>query len=120
MSYDINLCDPVTHETLELDQPHLIRGGTYAIGGTTELWLNVTYNYGKFYRREDVLGDEGIRTIYGMTGAESIPVLERAIAALGDDVSDDYWEATEGNAKRPLCQLLAFAQMRPDGIWDGD
>ena len=120
MSYDIRLEDPVTHEVIELDQPHFIRGGTYAIGGTTELWLNVTYNYGKFYRRDDVFGDDGIRAIYGMTGAESIPVLERAIEGLGDEVDPDYWKPTEDNAKRPLYQLLAFAKMRPDGIWDGD
>ena len=25
--------------------------------------------------------------------------------------------STEGNAKRALCGLLAFAQMRPDGVW---
>lgn len=55
-----------------------------------------------------------------MTGAESIPVLERAIAVLGNDVSNDYWEPTEGNAKRALIYLLTMAQMRPDGIWDGD
>ena len=55
-----------------------------------------------------------------MTGAESIPVLQKAIANLGDDTDPDYWKATDGNAKRPLCQLLAMAQMRPDGIWDGD
>lgn len=64
--------------------------------------------------------DEGIRTIYGMTGAESIPVLEAAAAKLSDEVSDDYWEATEGNAKRPLLQLAAMARIRPDGVWDGD
>ena len=57
--------------------------------------------------------------IYGMTGAESIPVLEAAAAKLSDDVSEDYWEATEGNAKRALLQLLAMARMRPDGDWDG-
>ena len=118
MSYDIRLNDPVTGEVIELDSPHQMRGGTYAIGGTSEAWLNVTYNYGKHYYR--VFGEGGIRTIYGMTGAESIPVLKLAIDALGDDVSTDYWEATEGNAKRALCQLLAFAQMRPDGVWDGD
>ncbi len=120
MSYDINLNDPVTHEVIFFDHPHDMRGGTYAMGGTREAWLNVTYNYAKFYYREDVLGEDGIRSIYGKTGAESIPILERAIAALGDDVDLDYWKATEGNAKRPLCQLLAMAQMRPDGIWDGD
>lgn len=118
MSYDIRLLDPVTHEPLEVDSPHLMAGGTYAIGGTTELWLNVTYNYWKHYRR--VMGEEGIRTIYGMSGAQSIPILEAAAAKLGDDVSGDYWEDTEGNAKRPLLQLAAMARMRPDGIWDGD
>lgn len=54
-------------------------------------------------------------------GAESIPMLEKAIAALGDDTDDDdYWHATEGNAKRALYWLLEFAKMRPDGVWDGD
>ena len=118
MSYDIRLCDPVTHETLEVDSPHLMAGGTYALGGTTELWLNVTYNYGKHYYR--AMGENGIRAIYGMTGAESIPTLEAAAAKLGDEVSGDYWEPTEGNAKRALLQLLAMARMRPDGVWNGD
>lgn len=120
MSYDIRLCDPVTNETLELDEPHFMRGGTYAMNGTTELWLNITYNYGVFYYRPDVLGEKGIRSIYGLTGAESIPLLAKAIEALGDDTDPDYWTATEGNAKRPLTQLLAMAKMRPDGVWDGD
>lgn len=120
MSYDINLREPVGGEVIEFDAPHQIKGATYAIGGTTEAWLKITYNYGKFYRRDDVFGPEGIRTIYGMTGAESIPVLKKAMAALKDDVSSDYWEPTEGNAKKALAGLLAFAQMRPDGIWEGD
>lgn len=120
MSYDISLKDPVTGETLETETPHQIRGGTYCMGGTTECWLNITYNYAKHFYREDVLGEKGIRTIYGMSGAESIPVLKKAIEALGNDVSANYWESTEGNAKRALYGLLALAQMRPDGVWDGD
>lgn len=120
MSYDIRLNDPVTNEVICVDAPHFMQGGTYAIGGTTELWLNVTYNYGTFYRRADVFGEAGIRSIYGMTGAESVPVLERAILALGDETDKDYWKATKGNAKKPLCQLLAMAKMRPDGVWSGD
>ena len=109
MSYDISLRDPITHEEIEVDEPHFMRGGTYQIGGC-----------GQYYRREDVLGEKGIRAIYGMTGAESIPILEKAAAALGDDIDPDYWTPTEGNAKRPLLQLIAMARMRPDGIWDGD
>nr|DAV73090.1 MAG TPA: hypothetical protein [Caudoviricetes sp.] len=121
MSYDISLCDPVTHETLEVDDMHFVAGGTRSIGGTKELWLNITYNYGNYFRRDNVLGRKGIRSIYGKTGAESIPMLEKAIAALGDDVDDsDYRNATEGNAKRVLYGLLAFARMRPDGVWDGN
>lgn len=99
MSYDISLCDPVTHKPLKADSTHFIAGGMRAMGGTKELWLNVTYNYGHFYYRPEVFGDGGIRSIYGKTGTESIPMLEKAISALGDDVDDsDYWHATEGNA----------------------
>ena len=118
MSYDISLRDPVTKRTILFDSLHDMKGGTYAVFGTREAWLNVTYNYAKHYYH--VFGEKGIRTIYEMTGAESIPVLKAAIEKLGDDVSDDYWEPTEGNAKRALTQLLALAQMRPDGVWDGD
>ena len=118
MSYDISLCDPVTHETLLVDHPHQIRGGTYAMHGTQEAWLNITWNYGPHFRR--ILGEKGIRAIYGMTGAESIPVLKAAADQLSDDVADDYWEPTEGNAKRALFGLIALAQLRPDGVWEGD
>ena len=138
MSYDIELTDPVTGETLELDAPHQMRGGTYVVGGTTSASLNVTYNYSTHYWRVfDALdkphprapkwmherGDEkvgGIRAIYGLTGAESLPLLDKAIAALGNDVHPDYWKATEGNAKRALVQLRTLAAMRPDGVWSGD
>ena len=53
-------------------------------------------------------------------GAPVRPLLDRAISMRGDDVDDDYWKPTEGNAKRALCQLRALAQMRPDGLWVGD
>ena len=44
MSYDISLLDPVTKETIQFETPHQIRGGTYAINGTTEADFNITYN----------------------------------------------------------------------------
>lgn len=120
MSWDISLTDRITGKTLCIDSPHYMGGGTRIIGGTRELWLNITYNYSKFYRREDVFGKDGIEVIYGKTGLESIPILENAIAALGNDVTENYWDATEGNAKRSLIQLLTMARMRPDGVWKGD
>jgi hypothetical protein len=119
MSYGIRLADAVSGDTLLLDEKHHIRGGTYALGGTTEAWLNITYNYSAHFKQA-FGNDDGVRCIYGKTGAESIPILKAAIAKLGDDVSTDYWEPTEGNAKRALHGLPALAQMRPDGVWDGD
>lgn len=134
MSYDIYLVDSVSKEVLLLDEPHHMKGGTYCVGGTKEAHINCTYNYASHFRKvfgdADVElsafdkmfggGETGIRKLYGMTGAESIPVLERAISELGDDTDDDYWTPTEGNAKRALVQLLALAKMRPDGVWAGD
>lgn len=184
MSYDISLKDRVTGETLEIENVHFMTGGTFAVGGTKELWLNITYNYASYYY-DATEGDErfanddcdggiryGIRGIYGKTGAESIPMLKDMIARIetkykkygewitttreksryydenggeidagkalslmlkgknvseekykidvNEGVNDDYWEPTAGNAIRPLYKLIAFAEMRPDGIWDGD
>lgn len=140
MSYDISLIDPVSKETLCAEFEHEMTGGTYAVGGTKELWLNVTYNYADWYYKPGVFGptkeeSKGIRTIYGMSGAESIPVLQKAISALkamAEDISDEerrqceeqgatgYWMPTRDNAIRPLYQLVAMAMIRPDGVWDGD
>ena len=126
MSYDISLTDPVTGKVLVVEHRHHIRGGTYALGGDDRLSLNITYNYGEIFYpafREFFLHEgarPGIRVLYGKTGAESIPILKSVIAKLGDDVDPDYWKPTEGNAKAALHGLLAFAQMRPDGVWQGD
>lgn len=115
MSYDCTLVDPVTKTPLETTAKHEIRGGTYCIGGTQELTLNITFNYSKHIYK--VL-DGGIPGLDGKSGAESIPLLQKAISQLSDEVSDDYWEATEGNAKKALYGLLALAQLRPDGVWE--
>lgn len=52
MSYDIHLNAPVTKQILELDGPYFMRGGTYAVGGTKELCLNITCNYSSAPRPE--------------------------------------------------------------------
>lgn len=140
MSYDIYLRDRVTKETVNFDTPHQMAGGTYAVGGTTEAWLNVTYNYAQWYYKDGVFpnngeDNSGIRSIYGLSGADSIPVLEHAIKTLENMTEDltekeiqeykdggarGYWTPTRANAIRPLYQLLAMAKIRPDAEWDGD
>ena len=122
MSYDISLNNPVSHEVIMIESPHFMQGGTYQLGGTQELWLNITYNYAKYYY--EVYPESGIREIYGKSGADSIPILENLISKIeknhGKATDKDYWKATPGNAIAPLYQLIAMAKMRPDGIWDGD
>ena len=140
MSYDIYLRDRVTKETVHFDTPHQMAGGTYAVGGTTEAWLNITYNYAQWYYKDGVFpnngeDNSGIRSIYGFSGADSIPVLEHAIKTLEnmtedltekeiqeykDGGAEGYWKPTRENAIKPLYQLLAMAKMRPDAVWDGD
>lgn len=140
MSYDISLLEPASRETIHFDSPHQMSGGNYCVGGTTEAWLNVTYNYAGWYYKDGVFPDNGedrngIRSIYGMSGAESIPVLENAIKTLesmtedlteeeikdyADNGAGGYWTPTRENAIKPLYQLLAMARMRPDGVWIGD
>lgn len=118
MSYDIDLIDPATGKVGTISKRH-IPGGTYAIGGTTKASVNITWNYGKHYYA--VMGEEGIRSIYGMTGKESIPVLIAAINKLDHTTeTDDYWEATEGNARCALATLLSLAVELPDHVWQGD
>lgn len=123
MSYDISLKDPVTKKTIELNEPHFMRGGTYAAGGTKELWINVTYNYGPYYyeatdkdprfahdevscyysdgTKGPIETEYGIRGIYGKTGAESIPMLEDMIRRITEKYQKDgEWIETERTKAR--------------------
>lgn len=126
MSYDIDLVDPISKEVIQVKDPHFMVGGTYKLGGSTELSLNMTYNYSVHLHKvlvpnETPSGDKtGIRSLYGMTALEAIPYLEEAVSQLSDDVSSDYWEPTEGNVKRALNQLLTMCRMRPDALIQGD
>ena len=122
MSYSIYLVDKNTRETLTADFSSTSREGTYCLSDspTRRCEFNITYNYRPFFVKT-IDKDEGIRKLYGMTAKESIPVLEKAISMLGDDVDADYWKATEGNAKEALKGLLTIAKAAdPDGVWSGD
>ena len=93
-----------------LPEKHDIAGGTYAVGGTRDAWLYVTYNYAG--NDHGVSGGEGLRALDGGCVRDSLPVLDKAIAALGEAQPDaDYWKATDGNAKKALVDLKAIADL---------
>ena len=118
MGYDISIRHPGTGAVLHAAEPHHYRGGTYCEGGTTELWISLTYNYAPHFYR--VLGERGIRRIYGMETLESVSLLAEAARQLEGLPDPDYWAPTEGNAKAALLKLIGLAALAPGGVWDGD
>lgn len=107
MSHDIYLKDPVTKKVAKV-LGHLMIGGTYKADyhpetGTftpamnTEAWLNITYNYSRYYYE---CYEEGIEKIYGMSGIESIPVLEEMISVLMNNYQNDgVWMKSKRSKK---------------------
>lgn len=118
MSYDIHLEDE-NGKVIEFAEKHDIRGGTYALGGTTRAELNITYNYACYFY-EKIDAEHGIRALYGMKARVAAPMLLSAIQQLGIARSSDYWESTPGNAGAALYDLLTLCLMAPEGIIRGD
>lgn len=119
MSYDCTIVDLKTGEPVTGVHHHNLAGGTHILGGTNELWFNVTYNYYEHFRI--AFGNhDGVRTLHYMNVIQSIPVLELAISHLHGEPDDDYWKATPGNAKQALEGLLKLARMNTNehAIWD--
>jgi hypothetical protein len=79
---------------------------------------NVTYNHSATYCR---IGLGPLQGLAGKTGAETLPALRAAVAALGDggfhEMGDHGWAPTDGNAKAALLPLIEFAEAFPDGVW---
>ena len=124
MSHDIRI-KRKDGTVVELKERHAITGGTYALGGTTEAWLNITYNYWRIFHR--LFGEDGIRTIYGMNVKDARTILVGAVARLGDAEPDEnYWKACDGNAKKALAGLIELTDRAlsdyPDDemFWEGD
>ena len=118
MSYYICLLDE-NEEVIKLDKPRVMRMGTMQMDGETEAHINITYNYGQIFR-DTIDKDQGIRWLYGKKAKDTIDALITAMTRLKNDFSEDYWEATEGNAKLALVNLLELAWMYPEGVWEGD
>lgn len=115
MSYDIDIVNRKTKKVIELDAPHNITGGTFVIGGTTELSFNITFNYSQHI---DKVLEGGIEGLDGKLVEETIPLIEKAILRMrNNDETKNYWDGTEGNARKALVNLLKLAKLGRDGEW---
>ena len=102
MSYDIRAVHE-NGETIYFDEPHSLAGGTYALDGSYEAWLNITYNYASFYYKYI---DGGLNSFDGQQITETIGTMLDISSELKGEPSEDYWEATEGNARVAMLDLL--------------
>ena len=94
-------------------------GSVFAIDGTTDAVIDITYNYAKYFK-EEINERDGIRWLYGKHAHECKDVLEAAVEKLGTLRSADYWEQTPGNAGDVLYVLLKWSRQYPYAIFMGD
>jgi|AntRauTorcE11898_2_1112593.scaffolds.fasta_scaffold05935_5 hypothetical protein len=100
-----------------VEVPRHKEGGTVALTGTPEAELNITYNYSKyFYNTLDA--DDGIRYLDGKQASEVTNLLQKAVARLGTDQTDDYWDEDPGNAGHALSVLLDWANQHPEAEFE--
>ena len=108
-------------------------GSTYAVGGSTDARMSVTYNYSNQYGQSGVQTPEPwtdhggeVRTdfspwwLHGRTGRETAPVLMQVVQALGTERGPDYWTSTPGNAGHAMAVLWLWAVDHPDAVWEVD
>jgi len=121
MSYDITFTKDGETCILPFPTPH---GGTYCASDKfCEAWLNITFNYYAIFAKHGLnitkpdKPKRGIRFLEGKTAAECARILAAVIPTLGNDTDPDYWQPTEGNAKKALINLLMIAiAVPPDAI----
>lgn len=99
-------------------------GGTYAVDGTTDASLNVTYNYAWFwYKFLDA--EKGIHFIDGKKAKDCIDKFEKCIHELvtpscfgnGEHRFENYWAPTAGNACHILKILLKWSKQYPEATF---
>lgn len=78
-------------------------------------WINTI-------RKKTVFKDinENDVDIFKMHFCEDDITKEEKSYEISEGPNTNYWETTAANAMKPLFQLIAMAELRPDGIWDGD
>lgn len=83
--------------------------------GNTDAELNVTYNYGAYFRV--IFGEKGFNWLDGRIAYTTRSALKAGVQILGTDCTDDYWEQWKGNAGHVLKILLTWAELHPNGVW---
>ena len=96
-------------------------GSTICIDGTDRLSTNITYNYAPFFKK--AFGENGIRSIYGISFNEAVHKLQHAERIFSSaDEHDIKWvieyEDPTEQEKKQFEQILQCKWERPSGYWE--
>lgn len=126
MGYSINIISSDDGNVIELSHAQERNGSNIAIGGTSHCSIDITYNYARWFYQH-VCPELGIRKLYGMTVQDSVPLLVSSMASIpAEEPSSNYWDATAGNARAALGELLKMAidviidDKQHNAVWEGD
>lgn len=101
----------IDDEVVVLDRPHGIIGSTYA-PGDCDAYMAITSNYAPFFAIS-------IPELHGKTAGEVADIVFPLCQEMSGERSPDYWEATEGNARAALVDLLHLSLLVPaDAVLD--
>lgn len=116
MGFSIALVDKDTRDPVQV-RP-FSAGSVYAIGGSDEADISITYNYSKLYARVPSWDGKTLRNLVrDQRAGDILPKLREGLAHLGSEKSADYWEPTPGNAGAILKILVGWAEDNPDAIF---
>lgn len=96
MGYSLWLEDKETGIICRRKKPEVDLGNMLCIGGSDLMEFNITYNYAPYYDKAVRFQENGIRTIYGMSGKDSLPLLNELIKDIKDRYTDENgnWSKT--------------------------
>jgi len=121
MSYDIDILDDQGNQ-MTVPEPHQLRGGTYQVGGSTELHLNITYNYAPYFY--EAFGEKGIRELYGKKVVDTVQAIAHAIVEITGmtHIEDRLKRETEERAQAAQGTLalkigIPKPEWKPDDYW---
>ena len=109
MSFDISLLDPVSKDVCEVPA-HLLTGGNYladydsdsgkfSAKPNTEAWINITYNYSRYFReaiKSIVNSEDGIRYFNKKKTIDCIPIVSKMIKYIEDKYRDSSGDWIKG------------------------
>ena len=84
--------------------------------GTVDADISITFNYNDIYHK--VVGKTLRQILDAPQARDTIQTLQTVVELCGTKTSDNYWDATPGNAGAIAALLLSWARLHPTATWE--